>query len=630
MCGIAGIFRRDGAVPSQDHIQNMTRLLAHRGPDGEGYHLDNSIALGHRRLSIVDLSAAGTQPMQNEDGQYWLTYNGEVYNHLTLRDDLLSHGHQFVSQTDTEAIVHGYEQYGSEVLQRLNGMFAFAIWDAAAQTLFIARDRIGIKPLFYGLFDDVFLFGSELKAILAHPAAQRELDPIALDLYLSLNYTPAPYTLLKGVRQLLPGQYLTISREDFQPRCQTYWDVRYDQPLNIGFDDAQVEFERLLRAAVEKRLMADVPLGAFLSGGLDSSAVVAEMKAITDDVKTFSIGFGERKFNEAPYAKHVADHLRTQHFEKIVTPELATILPKVVWHGEDPLADSSMIPVYYLSQMTREQVTVALAGDGADEILAGYPTYLATQWARGLSWLPHQLIQNTVQPILNQLPTTEGKVSRGEKLSRFMAGVGLSWQEAHAVWRQIHTTAQKRALIRPDFLPDQNTLFATYKSYYDKSRSDDMLANLLYVDTRFYLPNDMLVKVDRMSMAHSLEARVPFLDHELVEFVAKLPSNYKLKGQIGKFLLRASMKNRLPQNTLQRPKEGFNIPASKWLRGELSDLMHDTLTQEHLASMGIWQEQGVRKMMNDHQQRKGDYGHQLWGILTLGIWWGQFMEGKAR
>ena len=628
MCGIAGIFHVDGAPAEKSVLDCMTRILAHRGPDGQGLRMDGSVGLGHRRLRIIDLSKNGNQPMCNEDGSIWITYNGEIYNHLDLRADLESKGHVFASKTDTEAIIHGYEEYGVDVLQRMNGMFAFAIWDANRQRLFIARDRIGIKPLFYGVFENTFLFGSEVKAILEHPVSKRELDTTALDLFLSLNYTPAPYTMLRGIRQLEPGQWLMVEAGSRDLKIESYWDVDYSEKLSLTQDEAESQFIDMLDKAVRRRLMSDVPLGAFLSGGVDSSAVVVCMTSASDMVKTFSIGFGERTFNEAPYARQVAQHLHTQHHEQIVTPDLAGILPKVIWHGEDPLADSSMIPVYYLSQMTREHVTVALAGDGADELLAGYPTYIATKWAQRLSFLPHNALQAVVNPLLSFLPVLDDKVSRLEKLGRFINGIGLPWQDAHAVWRQIHTSAEKQKVLAPGISTGNKILFDTYRRYYERCPSDDMLDQLLYVDTRFYLPNDMIAKVDRMSMAHGLEARVPFLDHEMVEFAAKLPSDFKLKNGTGKYILREVMKNRLPAQTLTRPKEGFNIPVSKWLREGLSELLIDTLSPGRLNDTGIFQAQNIQKMIHDHQTRKFDYGYQLWGLLSFMLWWEQFMQGN--
>ncbi len=625
MCGITGVLHLDDAPADRAHLIAMTNSLSHRGPDGDGVQVSGPAGLGHRRLSIIDLSERGAQPMTTPEGDLWLTFNGEIYNHADLRADLIHRGYHFRSDTDTEAILLGYQEYGLDVVHRLNGMFAFGLWDARQGRLWLARDRLGIKPLFYAQFGSVLLFGSEMKAILAHPAAQRRIDPAALDLYLSLNYTPAPYTMLQGVRQLLPGQWLVAQRGDAGVKLTDYWDVDYSERSSLSETEAQQRFEHLLHQAVQRRLMADVPLGAFLSGGVDSSAVVAHMRRDSEDVRTFSIGFSESSFNEAPYARTVAEHLHTQHHEQIVTPDLAGILPKIVWHAEDPLADSSCVPVYYLAEMTRQHVTVALAGDGADEILAGYPTYIATEWARRVAWLPHT--PGLTARLLALWPPSEAKISRRERLARFAAGVGLPWRHAHAVWRQIHTAQQKRAITAPGILPDSPRLFDIYDDYYARSTGLDRLDDLLYVDTRFYLPNDMLVKVDRMSMAHGLEARVPFLDHTLVEFVATLPPNLKLRGGVGKYILREAMRQHLPTTTLNRPKAGFNIPVSRWLRGDLADLLGDTLAPQRLNAVGLWQTEAITAMLDDHRARRADYGHQLWGLLTFMLWWGQFIEG---
>jgi len=631
MCGIAGVLHLDGAPADPQILGAMTRILAHRGPDGEGVRTDGAVGLGHRRLSIVDLSANGAQPMSNEDDSLWITYNGEVYNHMDLRPALESNGHIFRSRSDTEAILHGYEAYGAAVVERLNGMFAFAIWDRQTQSLFLARDRIGIKPLFYAIFDDVLLFGSEIKAILQHPASRRELDEAALDIFLSTNYTPAPYTMLRGVRQLLPGQWLRAQVGSREVQTQTFWDVDYSQKTALSQPQAEEQFAALLQESVQRRLMADVPFGAFLSGGLDSSSVAACMALNgTELVKTFAIGFHERSYNEAPYARAVAEHLGTQHHERIVTPDLADTLPKIVWHAEDPLADPSMLPVYYLAQMTREHVTVALAGDGADEILAGYPTYIATQWARRVQFVPQRLAQAGAGALAHFVPLSDGKIPKREKLLRFARGAGLPWQDAHAVWRQIHTPQQKRQVLTNGIGSNGHArLLDLYHQYYARSGAVDMLDQLLYVDTRFYLPNDMLVKVDRMTMAHGLEARVPFLDHELVEFAASLPSDFKLRDGVGKYILRRAMAKHLPALTLKRPKEGFNIPVGKWLRGELNALLHESLAPHRLKAVGVFDAAGVQKMISAHEKRQQDNGYPLWGLLNFMLWWEQFMTKTA-
>jgi asparagine synthase (glutamine-hydrolysing) len=566
--------------------------------------------------------------MTNEDGTLWLTFNGEIFNHAELRAHLLADGHRFISQTDTESILHGYEALGQEVLGRLNGMFAFALWDSRQQSLWLVRDRLGVKPLFYGVFGQTLLFGSEIKALLAHPACPRRLDPIALDFYLSLNYIPAPYTLFEGIHQVQPSEWVLARVGSNTLEKQLYWHIPYGQPLLFSLPQAEEEFRARLGEAVRKRLMADVPLGAFLSGGLDSSAVVAFMRDYAQErVKTFSIGFAERSFDEAPFARLVAEHLGTDHHEQNITPQVAEILPRLVWHAEDPLADSSMLPVYYLSQMTRQHVTVALAGDGADEILAGYPTYQASLAVRRYSAWPRRPLAAILRALVRILPPSEDKISRREKLARLAEGLALDWRHAHAVWRYIHTPAQKSALLgRPS---DHQRLFEAYSAHYEACADPDPLAQLLYADTRFYLPSDMLAKVDRMSMAHGLEARTPFLDYELVEFVARLPSDFKLRGGVGKFILRRIMAERLPQTTLTRPKAGFNVPVSAWLRRDLAPLLCDTLAEGRVRQAGILQAEAVSRMVDDHLARRADYGYPLWGLLTLMLWWGQFMEGKS-
>lgn len=629
MCGIAGVLHLDNAPADPAILDRMTRIIAHRGPDGQATRVIGPVGLGHRRLSIIDLSTNGTQPMPNEDGRYWITFNGEIFNFQDLRRDLLERGHIFASQTDTEAILHGYEEFGPQVVERMNGMFSLGIWDNQAQTLWLVRDRLGVKPLFYGVFGDVLLFGSEIKAILEHPAARRELDTEALDLYLSLNYTPAPLTLFKNIRQLEPGQWLMARVGSREVELTSYWDVDYSRRSRLSESEAAEQFADLFHKAVQRRLMADVPLGAFLSGGVDSSAVVALMSEIGPEVKTFTIGFDEAAFNEAPHARRIADHLHTHHHEQIVTPDLADVLPKIVWHGEDPLADSSMLPVYYLAKMTREHVTVALAGDGADEILAGYPTYTATALARRLSMIPRGWIEKGLGPLLGMIPPAEGKITYRERAERFLRGVGLPWRHAHAVWRQIHTESEKRRILAPDILNGSNRLFDTYDRYYARYTGTEMLDELLYVDTRFYLPNDMLVKVDRMTMAHGLEARTPFLDYTLVEFAATLPPEFKLRGGVGKYLLRKIMQDRLPDSTLTRRKEGFNIPVSRWLRGELRPLLEEQLSPSRLREVGLWQPDAITAMNQAHQSRRADYGHQLWGLLTFMLWWEQFMKGHV-
>jgi asparagine synthase (glutamine-hydrolysing) len=519
MCGIAGIaFPRGRSVPTE-LIRRMTDTLEHRGPDDSGIHQDAHVALGHRRLSIIDLSPNGRQPMSNEDGSVWITFNGEIYNFAELRASLIAGGHQFRSQSDTEVLVHLYEDRQLEMVHSLNGIFAFAIWDQRRRRLLAVRDRLGVKPLFFAHTADSLAFGSEIKAILAAGLIDRRVRLDALHHYLSLNYLPAPLTMFEGIHQLRPGEYLTW--EDGRVQTKTYWQLPTEiQPFSES--EAVTRFDELLKRSVRGQMLGDVPVGAFLSGGLDSSTVAFYMKSLSASVKTFSIGFREESYDEAPYARTVARHLGTQHFEETVTPDARQVLERIVYHAEEPTADASMIAVWYLSQMTRKHVTVALSGDGADELLAGYETYQANILAGFYRRVPRWIRSSVIQPLVKALPTGSGKVPLDYKLKRFIAAAHLSPERAHFSWRIIFDEAAKQMLLSEEARRAIGTLdtFDVCREYFGRGHG---LNEFLAADTLFYLPSDMLTKVDRMSMAHGLEVRVPFLDHELVEFLATLP-----------------------------------------------------------------------------------------------------------
>ena len=631
MCGICGVLHFDGQSPSAEVLSDMTDLLRHRGPDGRGTHIDGPVGLGHRRLAIIDLSSAGAQPMTNEDGTLRVVFNGEIYNFAEIRAQLEKHGHVFRSDSDTEVILHGYETWGVDCLARFNGMFAFALWDSVRQRMWLVRDRLGIKPLFYLRRPDRLLFASEIKAILCDPTVERRVDLTALHHFLSLNYTPTPHSLFSGVRQLLPGHYLLV---DADGRCQdhSYWDLTYAE-RTVGNEPELIErFEALLAAAVKRRLVSDVPLGAFLSGGVDSSAIVYWMSQQQEQpVKTFSIGFHEKSFNELGYARRIADSCRTEHRERIVTPDAADILPKIVWHAEEPTADSSMLPLYYLAEMTRKKVTVALAGDGADEILAGYETYQAYYAAQLYQMIPGAIRRHLIKPLVDWLPISYDNVSLDFKLKRFVRGAELDSEAGHAYWRIIFDEAAKRELYTASLrkaLNGADTL-ELYRAEFANADAIHPLERMLYVDTRFYLPNDMLIKVDRMTMAHSLEARVPFLDHQLVEFVASLPPHLKLKQwRIKKYLLKAALQRRLPQASLWRKKQGFNVPKARWFRGGLREFAFDNLSPQQVQRMELFRPEGVSRLLDDHVAGRRDNSHQIWGLLCLSLWWQQFIECK--
>lgn len=631
MCGICGILKFGEQRPTDDVLSRMTESLRHRGPDGGGVYLDDDIGLGHRRLAIIDLSPTGEQPMSNGDGTLWITYNGEIYNFAKIRHDLQQMGHVFRSRTDTEVILKAYEQWGIDCLSRLNGMFAFALWDTSLRRLWLVRDRLGIKPLFYCRLPDRFLFASEIKAILCDPAVERRVNLTALHHYLSLNYMPAPYSLFTGIHQLLPGHFILIDKDGLC-RDETYWNVTYKHKRHESEQVLMAEFEHELSQSVERHLVSDVPLGAFLSGGVDSSAIVYWMARLQErPVATFSIGFREDSYNELHYARLVAEACHTDHYTRIVTPDAIEILPKVVWHAEEPTADSSMLPIYYLAQMAREKVTVALSGDGADEILAGYETYQAYYLAQLYRKIPAFIRHQFVRPLVERLPVSYAKVSLDFKLKQFVRGAELDADASHAYWRMSFDESMKYALYTTDV---RQSLAGTdtvdlYRQVFAKSDADHPLERMLYVDTRFYLPNDMLVKVDRMTMAHSLEARVPFLDYRLVEFVSTLPAHLKLKGWWKKkYLLKTNLDHFLPQAEPWRKKQGFNVPIGKWFMKELRDFTGDHLSPQQIRRMGLFRPEQVTQLFNEHITGRRDNSHQLWGLLCLSLWWQQFIDAS--
>lgn len=632
MCGITGVLNLSGASVGHFLLRQMTTLLAHRGPDGDGFFVDGPIGLGHRRLRIIDLSERGKQPLSNEDGTVWVTFNGEIYNYRELRADLTKRGHVFHSNTDTEVVVHAFEEEGIACLKRFNGMFAFGLWDARQRKLYLVRDRVGIKPLFYYLDSEWLIFASEIKAVLCHQAVERRVDLKALHTFLSLNYTPAPYTLFEGVKQLLPGHYLVCDSAGNVSEHE-YWDLEYTLDDTHSEGEFVGRFQKLLQEAVRKRLMSDVPFGAFLSGGLDSSSIVYCMAQCLDaPVETFSIAFAEDSYDESAYARAVAHCCQTQHHERVVRPDAVEVLPRIVWHAEEPTADSSMIPMYYLARMAREQVTMVLSGDGADETLAGYETYQAYYLARLYRLLPGWIRQRLLAPLVNALPVSDAKVSWDFKLKRFVRGAELGDERGHAYWRTIFDEEAKRLLYRPEVreaLCGEET-FDLYRTYFEKANDWHPLNRLLYVDTRFYLPNDMLVKVDRMAMAHGLEARVPFLDHELVEFLATVPPRFKLRRLMHKkYLLKCAMQERLPRQVLSRRKQGFNVPKGIWIKNELKVFVADTLSRRNISAMGLFEPNVVADLLTEHWRSQKDNSHQIWGLLVFTLWWQQFQVSRA-
>jgi asparagine synthase (glutamine-hydrolysing) len=632
MCGIAGILRFDGRPVDAAVLQAMTDRLAHRGPDGQGVRVDGPIGLGHRRLAVIDLSEAAAQPMSNEDGAIWISYNGEIYNHAEIRKQLEQLGHRFRSRSDTEVIVHAYEQWGTECLERFNGMFAWGLWDGRKRRLWLVRDRLGIKPLFFTHSPNRLAFASEIKSLLCDAEFSPALDREALAYFLALNWVPAPHTLLADVRQLEPGCQMLVEADG---RCTTtrYWQLHFREDVHLSSAQWQEQFTALLEDSVRLRLVSDVPFGAFLSGGLDSSSICYWMKAnMTGALNTFSIGFDESSYDETAFARQVAEELGTEHHEQIIRADAARLFDKLIWHSEEPTADASMVSVYYLAQTARRHVTMALSGDGADEILAGYETYPAFFAARKYRRLPQFLRHRLIQPLIEHLPVSHAKISLDQKLRRFIAAAELEGEDAHACWRIIFDAAARRELLAPAW--EQPGMSADvvdlYRRHFARTDANLPLNRLLAVDIGLYLPSDMLVKLDRMTMAHGLEARVPFLDYRLVEFCAAVPPALKLRPpRTGKYLLKKAMQSRLPRGIIHRRKQGFNSPIPLWLAGPLKPFVLDTLNPRTLGDTGFIDAAAAARLLDDHFSRRADNSYRIWGLLTLICWWNRFMKADV-
>jgi asparagine synthase (glutamine-hydrolysing) len=627
MCGITGIVHPKAGTPNarpvpMDVIRAMTDALIHRGPDAEGYHQDNGIALGHRRLKVIDL-AGGAQPMSNPEGTVWVTYNGEIYNHLELRRDLESRGHAFRSTCDTEVLVHGYLQWGfAELLDRIDGMFAFAVWDGAARRLMLARDRMGQKPLFYATTNDGGLaFASEVKALLAHPEVRPTIDPEGLAAYLTFEYLPGELSMVKGVRKLLPGTWLSFEAGDIE--SSRYWDI----PINDGPcpPDAVQRFTELFDRAVERRLMADVPLGVFLSGGIDSSSVAASVvrQRTAVNVKTFSIGFHEKSYDESSMARMVAEHLGTEHHERMFTAEaMRDVLPDVASVLDEPFGDASLLPTYLLSAFAREQVTVALGGDGGDELLLGYPTFFAEAFGKAFAQLPRSA-RRSARWFGRQLPVSTKNISFDFKVNAFLRGADAPKRWRHPLWLGSVVPGSPDDPLHPDLraaFPIESVLSFAADAY-DVPTTGSDLQRLSYQYCRTYLAEDILHKVDRASMAVSLEARSPFLDRALVEFIASLPASQKLRfpGE-GKWILKTAMQDRLPAPVIRRAKKGFGIPVASWLKGPLDEMLNDLLSETRLKDAGYFDPVCVRRLIDEHQSGKRNHRKVLWTMLNLELW----------
>lgn len=626
MCGIVGLVRNGEQAVDEALLGRMCAAITHRGPDEDGFYVNGPVGLGMRRLSIIDL-AGGQQPIHNQDRTAWIVFNGEIYNYLELRRDLERLGHQFYTNSDTEAVVHAYERYGSECPKYLRGMFAFAIWDERKQELFLARDRVGKKPLLYAQVNGDLVFGSEFTAILQHPGVSREVDTSALDLYLSFMCVPAPHTAYRQIKKLEPGHSLSWRRGEIT--TERYWRPDFSQKVSLSEEEAGEQAIEILREAVRIRLMSEVPLGAFLSGGIDSSAVVALMaEESSTPVKTFSIGFEEQDFSELHHARRVAEHVGADHHEFIVRPDALEVLPILVEHYGEPFADSSAIPTYYVARETRKHVTVALNGDGGDESFAGYERYAAMRLAEKYYRLPGLLRDSVIRQAVELMPSSELRRSRVRDAKRFLRAASLPKVERYLRWVSVFDTPAKSELYSEDFRRETEGVQPadTLAPWFAQANGSGIIDAALLTDIMTYLPNDLLVKVDIASMAVSLEARSPFLDHKVIEFAASLPENFKLRGLTTKYLLKRVLRKLLPSENLERRKMGFGVPIGYWFRDRLQPFLRETLLSEKSLRRGLFKPETVRSMIELHTSSERDYAHQLWTLLMLELWFQRFID----
>ncbi len=622
MCGICGVADLDVDRPVDAAVlRRMNHALRHRGPDEEGYYEGTHAALAMCRLRVID-PAGGSQPMGNEDGSIWLVYNGEVYNFRELRGELEARGHRFRTRSDTEVVVHGYEAFGVDVVTRLRGMFAFALWDERQQRLLLARDRLGIKPLYYWQSGDRLAFASELKSLLELPDLPRQVEPEAVDLYFTYGYVPAPWTAFRGVCKLPPGHVLVLDRAGL--RVRRYWDFVPAERPSGPLRECVAELRERLQDAVRSHLVSDVPVGAFLSGGLDSSTVVALMSlAGAQPVRTFSIGFREARFDELPYARQVARRYGTDHRELVVEPQVARRLPELLAHFDEPFGDSSAIPTYLVAELARQHVTVVLTGDGGDEGFCGYEWQRRHQMVRPFHRLPFALRAHAPE-LARLLPAGPWR----QRVAGFLADVALDPADGYLRRMTLFDGQHRRELYSGDFgaALDGHDSLAPLRRWLEALPESDFRSRMLYADTHFYCPEDCLVKVDRVTMAWSLEARVPLLDHELVEFLAAVPPQWKLRGLTSKYLLRLAVRDLLPQDLLRKRKQGFSVPVGPWLRGPLHPAARDLLLDARARQRGWLRPEAVERLLEAHRSGRADHGHRLYALLGLEIWAREYVD----
>jgi asparagine synthase (glutamine-hydrolysing) len=657
MCGIVGYLNLNGETLTDrhDHLPAMCDSIAHRGPDEEGMKLVGPCAMGMTRLAIIDL-ATGQQPICNEDGTIWIVFNGEIYNYQELQERVLALGHTLATKSDTETIVHLYEEYGVECLQFLEGMFAFAIYDTKKERLFIARDRMGEKPLHWGVFDGTLIYSSEIKGILSHPKSRRALDSAAMQKYLALEYVPNPSSMFKDINKLPPAHFMIV--EKGQVKIDRYWlpDIKSE---DMTEDEAASEIVRLLKRSTELRLISEVPLGVFLSGGIDSSCIAAFASQLSKDpIKTFSIGFDDPSFDESVHALAVAKHIGSDHEVVTFSPDLAFETLSELWGIlDEPLADASIVPTYFLSKMTRRHVTVALAGEGGDELFGGYPTYYAHKFVPMWTTMPKALRHSMIEPALNGLPVSLNNLSTDYKIKRFISAANeppvrrhLRWMGAIKLSEQEQLLTREHRAIASETMEEAlfDSLPLVYRgngkngngngahngpgaggdgrsnSGFSRSSILDVVNNIMRLDMTTYLPDDLLVKSDRASMAASLEVRLPFLAYPLVEFALKMPPHMKVRGMTTKYLLKKAVAPYLPDYIMKRPKKGFGIPVGKWIRQEFRPVVDELLSESFIKRQGIFNWVYINNLLSEHMSQRVDRRKELWTILMFQWWWRKF------
>ena len=619
MCGICGFTWKD-----QQLVNRMNTVMTHRGPDQEGIYCCDDFSFGHRRLSIIDLSENGRQPMFNEDGTVCLVFNGEIYNFMELRDILKSKGHIFSSNSDSEVIIHAYEEYGLDVLQKLRGMFAFAIYDTKKKELLLARDRIGIKPLYYCQKGKDLIFGSEIKSVLEDRSIDRAVNTQALFDYVGFEFVPAPATMFKGINKLPAGHYLLYRNGEF--KTEQYWDMNCS-PLDSppSFEEAVEQLRELMDQAVKSHLISDVPLGVFLSGGLDSSTLVALMRRhIPGSLKTFTIGYHDKSFSELDYAEQVATHFSTDHKVLMLDDLNADYVEKTLWHLDEPMTDLSTVPLYLLCGQAKKHVTVCLSGEGADESFAGYDRFKASKINRFFRLIPPVLRKQIIGRIVDRFPDQPQKKGAINMLKRFVEGANLPPEGKHLRW-QYFTNDKQNDLLFNETFKQQCSFdgFRTIRDYSSRCRNTDAINEEIYLDMRFMMTDSVLMKVDKMSMANSLEIRVPFLDHVVVEYIASLPGSWKLNGMTTKYIFRAALKGLLPDNIVNRGKQGYSLPVKHLLRGELKSYMVALLNESAVVRdhMNI---SYVNKLIDEHCNMTHNHNHILWALMNISIWHNKF------